>query len=288
MRWSPPIGSTTSKTPCASSWTKAAITSSAPRKTPPNVWPVRGRPSREPPFCTESGGRARASGRASRCRRRHFPRQRGTPWRPLGDHHSARLVREKRPSPSPEKPHPLLPLQPFRPPSNALGRSRSPATSSWPSSPSSKASLWHTSSNSTTATRTSPCGSSSTPVPFYELASQTPWVGPCPPGQDEKMRSLVLRERKRYVMCLGQFNALAVCSAKLHSPLVSPILLSMPVKARRVRSLPRRFRLPSERPPRTRFSCTRLNAVHKSLLWSSARRSVSKVRALTGDCSKVS
>src|SRR5674476_360867 len=127
MRWSPPIRSTTSKTPCASSWTKAAITSSAPRKTPPNVWPVRGRPSREPPFCTESGGRARASGRASRCRRRHFPRQRGTPWRPLGDHHSARLVREKRPSPSPEKPHPLLPLQPFRPPSNALGRRRSPA-----------------------------------------------------------------------------------------------------------------------------------------------------------------
>src|ERR1017187_8207825 len=88
-------------------------------------------------------------------------------------------------------------------------------------------------------------------------------VGPCPPGQDEKMRSLVLRERKRYVMCLGQFNALAVCSAKLQSPLLRPILLSMPLKARRVRSLPRRFRLPSEIPPRTRFSCTLLKVVHR-------------------------
>jgi Domain of unknown function (DUF4338) len=48
MRWSPPIRSITRPTPCASSWTKAAITSSAPKKTPPNVWPVRRRPSRAP------------------------------------------------------------------------------------------------------------------------------------------------------------------------------------------------------------------------------------------------
>jgi hypothetical protein len=54
-------------------------------------------------------------------------------------------------------------------------------------------------------------------------------------------------------MCLGQFNPLAVCSARVQSPLFSPILLSMPLKARKVRSLPSLFRLPSERPPRTRF-----------------------------------
>ena len=43
-RWSPPTRSTTRKPPCASSWTKAATISSAPKPTPPNDWPPRRRP----------------------------------------------------------------------------------------------------------------------------------------------------------------------------------------------------------------------------------------------------
>jgi RNA polymerase sigma factor (sigma-70 family) len=50
-------------------------------------------------------------------------------------------------------------------------------TSCWPSFPLSKGSLWRTSSNSTIAIRTTPFGSSSKPVPFYEPASQTPCSG---------------------------------------------------------------------------------------------------------------
>ena len=51
---------------------------------------------------------------------------------------------------------------------------RSPATCSWPSFPSRKASHWPTSSNATTATRPRPFASCSMPVPCYEPASQTP------------------------------------------------------------------------------------------------------------------